>query len=132
MRLRVFFTVLISDSLAVMLSMFYAALLVWLIEKVVPISGVYYWLVLGVFLSFCCLLIFITVFPAILMFYLGGILTPKETLLGLRILALLSVLCSGLPLSLYKLIKHFRRKAIFRLSLMWLFLCWFLPVYAFI
>lgn len=55
MRLRVFFTVLISDLLTVMLSMVYAAFLAWLIERVIPLSGVYYWLMLGavfVFLLF--------------------------------------------------------------------------------
>jgi hypothetical protein len=52
MRLRVFFTVLVSDLLAVILSMLYAAFLAWLIERVVPLSGVYYWLVLGAFFVF--------------------------------------------------------------------------------
>ena len=66
------------------------------------------------------------------MFHLGAILIPKETLLGLRISVLLSVLCFGLLLSFYKLIKYFLCKASFRLSLMRLFLCWFLSVYAFI
>lgn len=59
MRLRVFFTVLVSDLLAVMLSMLsmlYAAFLAWLIDRVVPLSGVYYWLVLGAF--FCFFVVF--------------------------------------------------------------------------
>lgn len=52
MRLRVFFTVLVSDLLTVMLSMLYAAFLAWLIEKMIPLSGVYYWLVLGAIFVF--------------------------------------------------------------------------------
>jgi hypothetical protein len=78
MRLRVFFTVLISDSLAVMLSMFYAALLVWLIEKVVPISGVYYWLVLGVFFVFLLFVNFYYCFPSYIDVLLGRDFNPER------------------------------------------------------
>ena len=47
MQLRVFFTVLISDFLTVLLSMLYAAFLARLIEVVIRLDGLYYWLVLG-------------------------------------------------------------------------------------
>lgn len=47
MQLRVFFTVLISDLLTVLLSMLYAAFLARLIEVVIRLDGLYYWLVLG-------------------------------------------------------------------------------------
>lgn len=47
-----FFTVLISDLLTVMLSMVYAAFLAWLLERVIPLSGVYYWLMLGAIFVF--------------------------------------------------------------------------------
>ena len=64
MRLRVFFTVLISDLLAVMLSMLYAAFLAKLIEKAAPLSGVYYWLVLGLIFVFLLFVNFYYCFPS--------------------------------------------------------------------
>ncbi|MFJ7793787.1 hypothetical protein [Pseudomonas sp. NPDC096950] len=64
MRLRVFFTVLISDLLAVMLSMLYAAFLAKLIEKAVPLCGVYYWLVLGFLFVFLLFVNFYYCFPS--------------------------------------------------------------------
>ena len=78
MRLRVFFTVLISDSLAVMLSMFYASLLTWLIEIVVPLSGVYYWLVLGAFFIFLLLVNFYYCFPSYIDVLLGRDFNPER------------------------------------------------------
>jgi hypothetical protein len=78
MRLRVFFTVLISDSLAVMLSMFYASLLTWLIEVVVPLSGVYYWLVLGAFFVFLLFVNFYYCFPSYIDVSLGRDFNPER------------------------------------------------------
>ena len=78
MRLRVFFTVLISDSLAVMLSIFYASLLTWLIEIVVPLSGVYYWLVLGAFFIFLLLVNFYYCFPSYIDVLLGRDFNPER------------------------------------------------------
>ena len=78
MRLRVFFTVLISDSLAVMLSIFYASLLTWLIEIVVPLSGVYYWLVLGAFFIFLLFVNFYYCFPSYIDVSLGRDFNPER------------------------------------------------------
>ncbi|WP_185753202.1 hypothetical protein [Pseudomonas fluorescens] len=78
MRLRVFFTVLISDSLAVMLSMFYALLLTWLIEIVVPLIGVCYWLVLGAFFVILLFVNFYYCSPGYIDVSLGRDLSPER------------------------------------------------------
>lgn len=78
MRLRVFFTVLISDLLAVKFSMFYAALLAWLIETVVPLSGVYYWLVLGAFFVFLLFINFYYCSPSYIDVSLGRHFNPER------------------------------------------------------
>jgi len=78
MRLRDFFTVLISDLLTVMLSMFYAVLLAWLIEIVVPLSGVYYWLVLGAFFVFLLFVNFYYCSPSYIDVSLGRDLNPER------------------------------------------------------
>jgi hypothetical protein len=52
MRLRVFFTVLVSDLLTVMICMFYTVFLVSLLEKVISLSGICYWVVLGLMFVF--------------------------------------------------------------------------------
>lgn len=76
MRLRVFFTVLISDLLAVMLSILCAAFLAKLIEKVIPLSGVYYWLVWGCLFVFLLFVNFYYCFPSYLDISLGRDLNP--------------------------------------------------------
>jgi hypothetical protein len=76
MRLRVFFTVLISDLLAVMLSMFYASLVAWLIESVIPLNGIYYWLVLGVLFVFLLFVSFYYCFPSYVDVSLGRDFNP--------------------------------------------------------
>lgn len=78
MRLRVFFTVLISDSITVMLSILYAAFLTWLIERVIPLSGVGYWWALSVFFIFLLLVNFYYCSPSYLDVSLGRDLNPKR------------------------------------------------------
>lgn len=78
MRLRVFFTVLISDLLAVILSMLYAVFLANLIEKVIPLSGVYYWLVSGSLFVFLLFVSFYCCFPSYLDVSLGRALNPAR------------------------------------------------------
>lgn len=78
MRLRVFFIVLISDLLTVMLSIFYAAFLAWLIERVIPLGGVYYWLVLGTIFVFLLLVNFYYCSPSYIDVSLGRDLKPER------------------------------------------------------
>lgn len=78
MRLRVFFTVLISDLLTVMLSMVYAVFLAWLIERVIPLGGVYYWLVLGTIFIFLLLVDFYYCSPSYIDVSIGRDLKPER------------------------------------------------------
>lgn len=78
MRLRVFFTVLISDLLTVMLSMLYAAFFAWLIERVIPLYGVFYWLVLGVFFVFLLFVHFYYCSPSYIDVSLGRDFNPER------------------------------------------------------
>ena len=78
MRLRVFFTVLISDSIAVMLSMFYAVLVTLLVERVVPLNGLYYWLVVGVSFVFLLFVNFYYCFPSYIDVSVGRDFNPER------------------------------------------------------
>lgn len=76
MRLRVFFTVLISDLITIMLSMLYAALFAWLIERVIPLDGMYYWCVLGAFFVFLSFINFYYSAPSYVDVSLGRDVNP--------------------------------------------------------
>lgn len=78
MRLRVFLTVLISDLLTVMLSILHAAFLAWLIERVIPLGGVYYWLVLGAIFVFLLFVNFYYCSPSYIDVSLGCDFKPER------------------------------------------------------
>lgn len=78
MRFRVFLTVLISDLLTVMLSMLYAVFLAWLIERVIPLGGFYYWLVLGAIFVFLLFVDFYYCSPSYIDVSLGRNLKPER------------------------------------------------------
>ncbi|APC18586.1 hypothetical protein BLL42_23785 [Pseudomonas frederiksbergensis] len=71
MRLRKLFVVLMSDSLSVVVSAFYAVFLVSLIERLISLEGVYYKFVLGVVFLILVVVHFFYYTPSIIAVTLG-------------------------------------------------------------